>query len=149
LGDNNDTLPCCKVVSLTSYQSLSKEHYMAKEKDKIIKTTKTMVIMEHPTYSDDKLVGWAKSTLFRETQDGLSALRANLTMSHLKDINRQIKTDDKNNLRRGTSMFAALRQLAKSNPIVAQLLEVLLKEAQEGKVNANTLKEIESLVKAA
>jgi hypothetical protein len=122
---------------------------MTKEKDNILKTTKTNVIIEHPVYSDDKLVGWAKSTLFRETEEGLAALKATLTMSNLKDVNRQIKTDDKNNLRRGTSMFAALRQLAKSNPIVAQLLEVLLKEAQEGKVNAKTLESIESLVKAA
>ena len=120
---------------------------MARLEEKVLKTTKDSVVIEHPVYSDDKLVGWAKSTLFRETPEGLTTFKNSITMESLKKVNRQIKTDDKNNLRRGTSVMAALRALAKVNPTVAQIVELLVTQAQSGKFDPKMLESIEVFLK--
>ena len=116
---------------------------MAKEKDKVVKTTKDSIVLEHPVYSDEKLLGWVKSTLFRDTPEGLALFKASVTKDTLLMVNRQIKTDDKNNFRRGTSVMAALKQLAKTNPTVNKIVELLVIQMQSGKFDANTLKSIE------
>ncbi len=116
---------------------------MAKEKDKIVKTTKEYTIISHPVYSDEKLIGWTQSTLFRDTPEGLVAFTASVTKETMLMVNRQIKTDDKNNFRRGTSIFAALKALAKVNPTVAKIVELLAKQTASGKFDIKMLEAIE------
>jgi len=119
-----------------------KENIMSKEKAKVVKQTKTHVFLEVPAYSDDKLVGWAKATIFQLNAEGLKAAKASLTLSNVNDINRQELTDVKNNLRRGTSAIAELRKLSKENPVVEKLIEVILKKAQDGTLTDAFLKSL-------
>lgn len=115
---------------------------MSKEKARIIKQTKTHVMSEVPAYSDSKLVGWAKVTTFQPNEAGLAAAKQSLTLSELNDLNRQKFTDAKNILRRGTSVLAALRQVAKANPKVEELIKVILKRAESGELTDAYLKSI-------
>jgi hypothetical protein len=120
---------------------------MSKEKIKIVKQTKTEVTMSIPAYSDGKLVGYTQVTVFKEDEHGLAALKAVLSLSNLKDLNRQKITDAKNNLRRGTSLMAALRQLVKVNPKVEQIVSLLANQAMSGTFNTKTLESIEAMLK--
>ena len=119
---------------------------MAKEKAKIIKETKALVVVETPAYSDGKLVGWAKATTFRVNEAGLAEAKRTLTLSQLADLNRQIITDVKNNLRRGTSILATLRQLVKVNPDLEKIVSLLVTKAANGQFDAKVLKAIEESV---
>ncbi len=115
---------------------------MSKEKARIVKESKTKVMYEVPAYSDGKLVGWAKVSVFQPNAEGLAAAKASLTLSNLGDLNRQKFTDAKNNLRRGTSALAALRQLSKTNPKVESLISVILKKAEAGTLDDTFLKSL-------
>ena len=98
--------------------------------------------MKVPAYSNKELVGWTKVTVFKETEAGLTAAKAALTLSDVANINRQRVTDAKNNLRRGTSVMAALKQAAKANPILEQVIADLVKRAEEGKLDEAYLKSL-------
>jgi len=115
---------------------------MSKEKARIVKQTKTNVMYEVPAYSDSKLVGWAKVTTFQPNEAGLAEAKRTLTLSDVGDLNRQKFTDAKNNLRRGTSALAALRQLSKTNPNVNVLIAVILKKAEAGTLDDTFLKSL-------
>ncbi len=115
---------------------------MSKEKARIVKQTKTNVMYEVPAYSDGKLVGWAKVSVFQPNQAGLEAAKASLTPADVLDLNRQKFTDAKNNLRRGTSALAALRQLSKTNPKVEDLISIILKKAEAGTLDDTFLKSL-------
>lgn len=120
---------------------------MSKEKARIIKQTKTNVMMEVPAYSEGKLVGFAKVTVYQANEEGLAAARQSLTLSQLGDLNRQKITDAQNNLRRGTSDLAALRQVAKVNPDVEQAVKLLVKRGEGGTLTPEELKFMEKLLK--
>jgi len=115
---------------------------MSKEKARIVKQTKTNVMYEVPAYSDSKLVGWAKVTTFQPNEAGLAEAKRTLTLSDVGDLNRQKFTDAKNNLRRGTSALAALRQLSKTNPKVENLIAVILRKAEAGTLDDTFLKSL-------
>ncbi len=115
---------------------------MSKEKARIVKENKTRVMYEVPAYSDSKLVGWVKVSVFQPNAEGLAAAKASLTLSDVGDLNRQKFTDAKNNLRRGTSALAALRALSKTNPKVENLVAVILKKAEAGELTDDFLKSI-------
>jgi len=115
---------------------------MAKEKAKVVKETKSTQILSVPAYSDNNLVGWTQVTTFRETEEGLAAAKAALTLADLININRQRVTDAKNNLRRGTSVMAALKNLAKSNPKVESLIAEMVKRAENGTLDDTFLKSV-------
>jgi len=115
---------------------------MAKEKAIKVSETKSTELLKVPAYSDGKLVGWAQVTVFKLSDAGLAAAKAKLTQSDVADLNRQKVTDAKNNLRRGTSAIAALRALTKTNPKVEQLVEVILRKAEAGKLTDDFLKSI-------
>jgi len=115
---------------------------MAKEKAIKISETKSTELLKVPAYSDGKLVGWAQVTVFKLSDAGLAAAKAKLTLSDVADLNRQKVTDAKNNLRRGTSIIATLRQLTKTNPKVEQLVEVILRKAEAGELTDDFLKSI-------
>ena len=120
---------------------------MAKEKARILKQTKTHVMSEVPAYSDGKLVGWAKVTTFQPNEAGLAAAKASLTLPDVGDLNRQKFTDAKNNLRRGTSDLATLRQVAKTNPEVDRAVKLLVKRAEGAALTPEEIKFMESLLK--
>lgn len=111
-------IPQRKVVILT----------MAKEKAVILKQTKSTKLLRVPAYSDDKLVGYGEVTVFKANDAGLEAARLSLTLSDLENLNRQRVTDVKNNVRRGRSIWAALKEAAKTNPGLAKDVEVLAKK---------------------
>ena len=115
---------------------------MAKEKAVKVSETKSTELLRVPAYSDQKLVGWAQVTVFKLSEAGLKAAKDSLTQSDVADLNRQKITDAKNNLRRGTSVIATLRQLAKVNPAVEKLIAVILKKAEAGELTDAFLKSI-------
>lgn len=115
---------------------------MTKEKARVVKQTKSHVMLEVPAYSDGKLVGWAKVTTFQANEVGLAAAKESLTLAQLGDLNRQQVTDAKNNLRRGTSALAALRQLSKTNPKVESMIAGILKKAEAGTLDDTFLKSL-------
>lgn len=115
---------------------------MAKEKAKVVKETKSTQILSVPAYSDNNLVGWTQVTTFKETEDGLNKAKQDLTLQDVINVNRQRITDAKNNLRRGTSVMATLKNLAKSNPAIEQLIADLVKRAESGTLDDNYLKSI-------
>ena len=84
--------------------------------------------------------------MFKLSEAGIAAAKTQLTQSDVADLNRQKITDAKNNLRRGTSMLAALRQLVKVNPDLEKIVSLLVVKAAEGKFDAKTLKAIEDSV---
>jgi hypothetical protein len=120
---------------------------MSKEKAVKVRETKSTVVVRIPAYSDSKLVGWTEVTLFQETEAGLAEAKRTLTLDGLSKINRQTCTDAKNNLRRGTSALAALRQLAKTNPTLNRVIELVVKQAASGSFDINTLEAIEASLK--
>jgi len=115
---------------------------MAKEKAIKISETKTTELWRVPAYSDQKLVGWTKVTAFKPNEEGLTAAKQSLTLSDVADLNRQKVTDAKNNLRRGTSVVATLRNLVKVNPKVGKLVDVILKRAEAGELTDDFLKSL-------
>lgn len=121
---------------------------MAKEKARVVKDGKSTQVLSVPAYADSKLVGRANVTVFKENNEGLAAAKQSLTLSDLVNINRQRVTDVKNNLRRGTSMISALRQLTKVNPEVEKIVELLVKQAASGSFDAKTLETIEASLTA-
>ena len=120
----------------------TKETIMTKEKAVRVSETKTTETFKVPAYSDSKLTGYCEVTVFKLSEAGLAAAKANLTLGHLANLNRQLFTDAKNNLRRGTSMIAALKQLTKTNPKVESLIKVILAKAQSGELDNAFLKSI-------
>ena len=121
---------------------------MAKEKAVKVKEGKSTVTLKVPAYTDSKLVGYANVTIFKEDDAGLAAAKASLTLSDVVDLNRQKVTDAKNNLRRGTSVMATLKQLTKSNPAVAKIVELLAAQAASGTFDPKALEAIEASLKA-
>ena len=119
---------------------------MAKEKAKIVKRGKGILIVEVPAYSGDNLVGKANVTIFEETEENLAHVKSVLTLNDVKDLNRQKITDGKNNLRRGTSVMAALKALTKANPKVERIVEMLATQAASGSFDAKALDSIEALL---
>ena len=120
---------------------------MAKEKVKVVKDGKSTRVLSVPAYTDSKLVGWAQVTVFKEDEAGLAAAKASLTLSDVVDLNRQKVTDAKNNLRRGTSVMAALKQLTKTNPAVAKIVELLASQAASGTFDPKMIESIEASLK--
>ena len=120
---------------------------MAKEKVKVVKDGKSTRVLSVPAYTDSKLVGWVQVTVFKEDEAGLAAAKASLTLSDVVDLNRQKVTDAKNNLRRGTSVMATLRQLTKTNPAVAKIVELLASQAASGTFDPKMLETIEASLK--
>ena len=120
---------------------------MSKEKVKVVKDGKSTRVLSVPAYTDSKLVGWAQVTVFKEDEAGLTAAKASLTLSDVVDLNRQKVTDAKNNLRRGTSVMATLKQLTKSNPAVAKIVELLASQAASGTFDPKMLETIEASLK--
>jgi len=123
-----------------------KENVMSKEKAVKVSETKSTELLKVPAYSEGKLTGWAQVTVFKLSEAGIAAAKTQLTQSDVADLNRQKITDAKNNLRRGTSMLAALRQLVKVNPDLEKIVSLLVVKAAEGKFDAKTLKAIEDSV---
>ena len=115
---------------------------MAKEKAIKVSETKSHELLRVPAYSNNALVGWTQVNVFKVNEAGLKAAKEALTLSHLNDLNRQIITDAKNNLRRGTSIMAALKQAAKVNPILEQVIADLVKRAESGTLTDDYLKSI-------
>ena len=122
---------------------------MTKEKVKVVKDGKSTRVLSVPAYTDSKLVGWAQVTVFKEDEAGLTAAKASLTLSDVVDLNRQKVTDAKNNLRRGTSVMAALKGLVKANPAVAKIVELLAAQAASGTFDPKALEAIEASLKDA
>ena len=120
---------------------------MTKEKVKVVKDGKSTRVLSVPAYTDSKLVGWVQVTVFKEDEAGLAAAKASLTLSDVVDLNRQKVTDAKNNLRRGTSVMATLRQLTKTNPAVAKIVELLASQAASGTFDPKMLETIEASLK--
>ena len=120
---------------------------MAKEKVKVVKDGKSTRVLSVPAYTDSKLVGWAQVTVFKEDESGLTAAKASLTLSDVVDLNRQKVTDAKNNLRRGTSVMATLKQLTKTNPAVAKIVELLASQAASGTFDPKMIESIEASLK--
>ena len=120
---------------------------MAKEKVKVVKDGKSTRVLSVPAYTDSKLVGWAQVTVFKEDEAGLAAAKASLTLSDVVDLNRQKVTDAKNNLRRGTSVMATLKQLTKTNPAVAKIVELLASQAASGTFDPKMIESIEASLK--
>jgi len=121
---------------------------MSKEKATKVKETKSTEIWSVPAYSNNKLVGHTKVTVFKETEDNLAAVRAALTLGDVIDINRQRFTDAKNNLRRGVSIMATLRQLAKADPNIAKVSTLLIKRAQGIALSAEEAEFVKTYLKA-
>jgi len=122
---------------------------MAKEKAVKVKETKTHIVLKVPAYSDNKLTGYVQVDTFQENEAGLAAAKQSLTLADVIDLNRQKVTDAKNNLRRGTSVMASLKALAKVNPAVEKLIALMVNQAQSGKFDAKTLELIEAQLKGA
>lgn len=101
---------------------------MPKEQPKLIKESKTHRTFDVPAYSDNVLTGWGQVTLFQENKEGLEAAKRALTLDNLKDLNRQKTTDVKNDVRRGRSLWTALKKAAQSNPDLAKEVELLAKK---------------------
>jgi len=115
---------------------------MSKEKAVKVSETKSTELLKVPAYSDSKLVGWTQVTVFKQNEAGLAAAKASLTQSNIADLNRQQITDAKNNLRRGTSVMATLKNLVKIDPKVGKLVDVILAKAEAGELTDAFLKSI-------
>ena len=115
---------------------------MAKEKAVKISETKSTELLKVPAYSNSELVGWTQVNTFKLNEAGLAAAKASLTLANVADLNRQQITDAKNNLRRGTSVMAALKNLAKTNPKVDQVIATILAKAEAGELTDAFLKSI-------
>lgn len=87
---------------------------------------KSSLIIKHPSYSGNVLVGWAQSKQFQETEEGLKALFLDFGLiakdfkvsleygkTLIINMNRQIKTDDKNDLRQPESATQSIKNIAK------------------------------------
>lgn len=101
---------------------------MSKEQLKEVRRTKTTRTLSVPAYSDNRLVGWGECLVFLTNEAGIKAARADLTKANVIDLNRQIITDCKNDVRRGRSLWTALKKAAQANPALAKEVELLAKK---------------------
>ena len=120
---------------------------MAKEKAVKISETKSTELWKVPAYSDSKLVGYTQVNVFKRNDTGLAEAKRTLTLGQLDDLNRQKVTDAKNNLRRGTSVMAALKALVKVNPGLEKIVTLMTEQAAAGKFDAKTMQLIEDSLK--
>jgi hypothetical protein len=76
-----------------------------------------------------KELGVGKVREYEETQGGLDQAIKDLTVARIiRDLNRQIKTDCRNDLARTVSDAALLKKAAKSSPEAQKKIEALLRE---------------------
>ncbi len=80
------------------------------------------------TGSPLKVIGTATCVGFEESSAGIALLKANLTMTDLKNINRQRLTDVANDLRRGQSPVNKLKKLAAGNEQAKREMDALIKK---------------------
>jgi len=121
-----------------------------KEKNVVLKTTKTQVFLSVPAYKTDplRLVGHVKVTVWAETEEGLKAAREAYSMDSLKDSNRQKVTDAKNDLRRLGDFQEILAKVKAGTATLDELMKAiknLTKDAPSGEL----AKQIQTLLATA
>ena len=97
-----------------------------------------------------KEVGRGPCVCFSEKQDDLKKVQLAITVEHIIKLNRQIKTDKRNNLAslsQGKKLLKAFETVAEFVPALRPLVDKLKKEIADGVVKKETIKGIENMVK--
>lgn len=79
---------------------------------------------------DGVILGSGEVKQYFETQEGLTAAIKDTTLKTIvKNLNRQLKTDCRNNLARKQSLMSMLKSLIASNPAMRDQANKMLEEA--------------------
>ena len=116
-----------------------------KEQRHVVKEDKTTFTLKVPAFTDrgKTFIGWAQIRLVKVNKEGLNALRPALTLGNVKDLNRQIITDVRNNLARSFELKALLAKVVAGKATPAEIAKVFSAQA---KVDPKMAKEAEAIL---
>jgi hypothetical protein len=111
----------------------------------VVKETPTQFTLKIPAFTDKgkTLVGFTNRKLFKVNEEGFEAFKATVTQDNLKDLNRQIITDARNNLARSFELKAIIAKVKANKATPAEIAKVFSALA---KSNPEMAKEAQKLV---
>ena len=117
-----------------------------KEQRHVVKEDKTSFTLKVPAFTDRgaTFIGWANVKLIKVNKEGLEAFRPKFSLANLKDLNRQIITDIRNNLARLFELKALKAKVIAGKATPAETAKVF---AAEAKSNPALAKEAEALLR--